>query len=415
MQMNMNNFPTVAIIGAGASGLMCADYLAQFNVNIHIFEQMPSAGRKILWAGKTGLNISHAEPIDDFIQRYQSATWLAPYVQEFDATWLQNWAKSLGIETYIGSTGRIFPREMKASPLLRAWLKRLAQQQVNIHYRHKCIHIEQNQLQIENLKTQELLTQKFDAIILACGGLSYPKLGSTGEWQQWLSADEITPMYASNVGICREWSSFMQTIFGQALKRVSVQMDYAHAEPDKIKNQGDIVITHYGLESGLIYKLNFALRQMLAQTGKMVLFIDLLPDISQDKIRQQLAQNKKLSLNTLWQKIGLDKTKIALLRECSPKTEWHNADSMAKLIKALKIEFQAFRPIEEAISSGGGVKQSALNQYFQLNSNPYIFCTGEMLDWDAPTGGYLLTACFATGRACGRGIAQYLKLEKKEY
>lgn len=415
MQMNMNNFPTVAIIGAGASGLMCADYLAQFNVNIHIFEQMPSAGRKILWAGKTGLNISHAEPIDDFIQRYQSATWLAPYVQEFDATWLQNWAKSLGIETYIGSTGRIFPREMKASPLLRAWLKRLAQQQVNIHYRHKCIHIEQNQLQIENLQTQETFTQKFDAIILACGGLSYPKLGSTGEWQQWLSADEITPMYASNVGICREWSSFMQAIFGQALKRVSVKMDCAHAEPDKIKNQGDIVITHYGLESGLIYKLNFALRQMLAQTGKMVLFIDLLPDISQDKIRQQLAQNKKLSLNTLWQKIGLDKTKIALLRECSPKTEWHNADNMTKLIKALKIEFQAFRPIEEAISSGGGVKQSALNQYFQLNSNPYIFCTGEMLDWDAPTGGYLLTACFATGRACGRGIAQYLKLEKKEY
>lgn len=408
----MNNKPTIAIIGAGASGLMCADYLAQYQVNIQIFEQMPSAGRKILWAGKTGLNISHAEVIDDFVQRYHPATWLSPYIREFDAVWLQQWAKDLGIETYIGSTGRIFPREMKASPLLRTWLKRLAEQGVQIFYRHKCVHVDDHHIQFENLNTQQQFTQKFDAIILACGGLSYPKLGSTGEWQQWLTAQDINPMYASNVGVCRTWSCFMQDYFGQALKRVRVYVGDAQHQYSS-SHQGDIIITHYGLESGLIYKLNYELRAMLQHTGRMNLTVDLLPDIAHEKILQQWYKHKKMSLNTLWQKIGLDKTKIALLRECSAKADWHNADKMVISIKALNIEFQAFRPIEEAISSGGGVKQTAVNENFQLYEKPSIFCAGEMLDWDAPTGGYLLTACFATGRACGRGVAQYLALQKK--
>lgn len=395
----------IAIIGAGASGLMCADYLANLDLplSIQIFEQMPTAGRKILWAGKTGLNISHAEPIDSFINRYTPNDWLAPFIRQYNADWLQNWANQLGIETFIGSTGRIFPKQMKASPLLRAWLNDLANKKVEFFYRHKCIHIHQNTITFERQinDTSEQFCRDFDAIILACGGLSYPKLGSTGEWQQWFTGDEITPMYASNVGICRQWSQFIAPYFGKALKRVTIHTKNSD------KNQGDIIISHYGFESGLIYKFNRPMRDEWLKTGKITLTMDLLPDIAFDKIITTFSNHKKSSLNTLLQKIGLDKTKIALLRECTPKSDWQNLDKMAKFIKNLPIEFDNFRPINEAISCGGGIKYSALNN-FQLKSNPYVFCCGEMLDWDAPTGGYLLTACFATGRACGEYVVDFL-------
>lgn len=400
----------IAIIGAGASGLMCADYLAKLpNVCIHIFEQMPTAGRKILWAGKTGLNISHAEPIEQFVNRYTPNDWLAPIVKQYNANWLQNWAKLLGIDTFVGSTGRIFPTQMKASPLLRAWLQDLDKQGVKIFYRHKCIGIDKNCLTLQRkiAKKTEVFSQVFDAIILACGGLSYPKLGSTGDWQNWLNNDEICSMYASNVGICRAWSAFMSPFFGTVLKRVSI---WTNANP--IKQQGDIIISHYGLESGLIYKVNRELRQDLLKHTNMQLHLDLLPDVSLEKILIIFNKYKKLSTQTLWQKVGLDKSKIAVLRECTPKNAWQDNVKMAHYIKQLSIAFDGFRPIEEAISCGGGVKHSVLNNNFQLKSNPYVFCCGEMLDWDAPTGGYLLTACFATGRACGETVADFLALPK---
>lgn len=402
----------IAIIGAGASGLMCADYLATLNIpnlSIQIFEQMPTAGRKILWAGKTGLNISHAEPIDLLISRYTPNDWLTPIVKQYNADWLQQWAKNLGIDTFVGSTGRIFPNQMKASPLLRTWLQHLQKQGVKLFYRHKCLAIDKNILtfQREIDKNFDTFSQSFDAIILACGGLSYPKLGSTGEWQKWLTTDEISTMYASNVGVCRSWSEFMSPFFGKPLKRVNIWTNI-----DPVTQQGDIIISHYGLESGLIYKVNAQLRQDFLQNRKMRLYLDLLPDISFDKIISVFHKNKKLSVHTLWQKIGLDKTKIALLRECTPKNTWHDSIKMANFIKKLPITFDNFRPIEEAISCGGGVKHSAMINNFQLKSNPYVFCCGEMLDWDAPTGGYLLTACFATGRACGASVADFLHLSK---
>lgn len=402
----------IAIIGAGASGLMCADYLAKLkktNVSIYVFEQMPTAGRKILWAGKTGLNISHAEPIEQFVSRYMPNDWLSPIVKQYNADWLQVWAKNLGIDTFVGSTGRIFPSQMKASPLLRAWLKELDRLGVSIFYRHKCVGIDKNilTLQREIDKNIDTFSQSFDAIILACGGLSYPKLGSTGDWQNWLIGDEITPMYASNVGICRQWSDFMSPFFGKALKRVSIWTD-----SNPVKQQGDIIISHYGLESGLIYKVNRDLRQDFLKNAKMQLYFDLLPDVSLDKILAVFNKNKKLSTHTLWQKVGLDKTKIALLRETTPKNAWQDSVKMANFIKHLCITFDDFRPIDEAISCGGGVKYSAMINNFQLKSNPYVFCCGEMLDWDAPTGGYLLTACFATGRACGECVVEFLQLSK---
>lgn len=390
----------IAIIGAGPAGLMAAEVLSQCGYEVDVFEQKPSAARKFLMAGKTGLNISHAEPIQAFIQRYDHAEWLSPWITQWDAKWIQDWMKGLGIESYIGSSGRVFPIEMKAAPLLRAWLKRLAVDGVKFYYRHRCVGLSQNQLTIEN--QSQRFTATYDVIVLACGAVSWTQLGSDGAWQQWLSKDEITPFQASNVGVLKTWSPFMQDCLGQALKRVD-----AWVIPER-KTHGDIVITHYGFESGVIYKLGRDLRSQLAQDQNLQLHLDLLPDISLDQLTKKLQGSKKQSLTNLWRKAGLDHVKINLIREVVEKKLWSDAHQMAEHIKGLIIPLSGFRPIEEAISCAGGIQQAALSPRLQLQSNPYVFCCGEMLDWDAPTGGYLLTACFATGRAVGEGIHHLL-------
>ena len=398
----------IAIVGAGPAGLMAAEMLSQFsdqNYEIHVFEQKPSAARKFLMAGKTGLNISHAEAIEQFIQRYDHTAWLKPWVEQWDAQWIQNWMKGLGIDSYIGSSGRIFPVEMKAAPLLRAWLKRLAEQKVQFHYRHQILNLKKQTLEIQNLKDQCVFTQAFDAIILACGAVSWARLGSDGAWQQWLNTSEIEPFQASNAGVVRTWSKFMQPVFGQPLKRVEAWVD--HAE----KTQGDIVISHYGLESGLIYKQGRALRLLQKNTQRLQINLDLLPDQSLEQLIQKLQPSKKQSTNNIWRKAGLDAAKSNLIRELVDKSLWNNPEKLAQQIKHLKIELEGFRPIDEAISCAGGIKQQGLTEHLQLKSNPYVFCCGEMLDWDAPTGGYLLTACFATGRAAGQGVHHFLNVE----
>ena len=390
----------IAIIGAGPAGLMAAEVLSQYDYDIEVYEQKPSAARKFLMAGKTGLNISHAEPVEMFIQRYDHAAWLGPWIKQCDAVWIQHWMQGLGIESYIGSSGRIFPVEMKAAPLLRAWLKRLLANGVKFHYRHRCVDLSNNQLTIEN-QTQQF-SATYDAIILACGAVSWAQLGSDGAWQQWLSTDEIEPFQPSNVGVLKTWSPFMHDCFGQPLKRVNA---WVNAEN---KTHGDIVVTHYGLESGVIYKLGRELRQLLVQNQPLQLHLDLLPDLSIEQLKKKLQGNKKQSITNIWRKAGLDHVKINLLREVVDKNLWSQPEMMARQIKQLSIVLDGFRPIEEAISCAGGVKQAALSSKLQLKSNPYIFCCGEMLDWDAPTGGYLLTACFATGRAAGQGVHQLL-------
>jgi uncharacterized flavoprotein (TIGR03862 family) len=393
----------VAIVGAGPAGLMAADVLSQYkNYEIHVFEQKPSAARKFLMAGKTGLNISHAETFEQFIQRYDQVEWLRPWIEKWDAAWIQKWMQSLGIESYVGSSGRIFPVEMKAAPLLRAWLKHLVEQQVKFHYRHQVTDLKHQQLKMIDLKSNQINEQKFDAIILACGAMSWSRLGSDGAWQKWLSSSEIETFQPSNAGVVYPWSDYMQSVFGQPLKRVD-----AWVEPS-VKTQGDIVITHYGLESGLIYKQGRSLRQLIQQSQPLVMYLDLLPDQSIQQLVQKLQPSKKQSTANIWRKAGLDTAKSSLLRELVDKALWNDPEQLAQQIKHLKIELQGFRPIEEAISCAGGVKEQALTQDLQLKSHPSVFCCGEMLDWDAPTGGYLLTACFATGRAAGEGVHQYL-------
>lgn len=402
------NKPKIAIIGAGASGLMVADHLCAYDVDISIYEKMPSAGRKILWAGKTGLNVSHNEPLEIFITRYGSwhDNWIGQYVQQFNPNWLVKWLSDLGVETYVGSSGRIFPIEMKASKFLRAWLNRLLANYVKFYYHHECISIDKNTVSFKyKNKDNKILVfnENFDVIILACGGGSYKKLGSDGKWQAWFDDKELTPLFASNVGIVREWSAFMTEYFGKALKGVALKIN------DK-QNKGDIIISHYGMESGLIYQFNQDMRANLHNNGHIKIHLDLLPDKSINDIQKSFDKNKKQSLNNRLRKIGLDNIKTALLRECTDKADWSDMDKMAKYIKDLPIVFDGFRPMDEAISTGGGVKRTNLTDDLQLKSNPYVFCCGEMLDFDAPTGGYLLTACFATGQVVGQGVVRYLGL-----
>lgn len=391
----------VAIIGAGPAGLMAAEVLSQYDYEIDVFEQKPSAARKFLMAGKTGLNISHAEPVEHFIQRYDQTEWLAPWIKKWDAQWIRDWMHGLGIASYVGSSGRIFPVEMKAAPLLRAWLKRLMAAGVKFHYRHRCIDLSGNQLTLENQTHR--FSASYDAIVLACGAVSWSQLGSDGAWQQWLSAQDIEAFQPSNAGVLRTWSPFMQQCFGQPLKRVN-----AWVTPEQ-QTHGDIIITHYGFESGVIYKLGRELRAQLARQQHLQLHLDLMPDVSIEQLEQKLQGNKKQSLTNLWRKAGLDQVKINLLREVVEKSLWSDARQMARQIKQLGIALTGFRPIEEAISCAGGVKQEALSAQLQLHANPYVFCCGEMLDWDAPTGGYLLTACFATGRAAAEGVNEFIQ------
>lgn len=393
----------IAIVGAGPAGLMAAEFLSQFDYDVHVYEHKPSAARKFLMAGKTGLNISHAEELSQFIQRYDQATWLADWIYQCDASWIRQWMQGLGIESYVGSSGRIFPLEMKAAPLLRAWLRRLGEQGIQFHYRHRVAHLDGQCLTIQDIKAQQQHVINFDAIVLACGAVSWPQLGSDGAWQQWLGADALNTFQASNAGVCCSWSSYMQTLFGQPLKRVNAWVDPSE------KSIGDIVISHYGLESGLIYKHNRALRQQFAATGQMNLYLDLLPELTEAELKQKLQAQGKQSTANLWRKIGLDPVKAGLVRELVPKQDWANPTVLAQQIKQLKIDLESFRPIEEAISCAGGVKQSALTDGLELKQHDRVFCCGEMLDWDAPTGGYLLTACFATGRAAAHAVHRCLE------
>ena len=389
----------VVIVGAGPAGLACAEVLSELgDYNITIYEQKPSAARKFLMAGKTGLNISHAEDLDHFISRYDHANWLRPMLETCNAETIQAWMKGLGIESYIGSSGRIFPNEMKAAPLLRAWLRRLQDRGVKFRYRHQVLAIQNQSLTVLDLVQQQQNHITADAIVLACGAVSWPQLGSDGKWQNWLESCMIQPFSASNVGVLVNWSEYLQPIFGQPLKRIQAWV------AGQVPQFGEMVISHYGLEGGLVYRCNRDLREAMQTQGPAILYLDLLPDLSQEQILQKLQQGKKQSLNTIWQKIGLDKTKIALIRDVISKNDWNDPLKMAQHIKQIAVQIQGFRPIEEAISCAGGIRLDALNEHLMLKNSPYIFACGEMLDWDAPTGGYLLTACLATGRAVAQGV-----------
>lgn len=400
---------SIAIIGGGPAGLMAAEILSQNGVTVDLYESMPSLGRKLLMAGKSGLNLTHAEPYHTFITRYgDKQKQIETHLDHFKPDDLLAWVKGLHIETFIGSSGRIFPKEMKASPLLRAWLQRLQTNGVTFHMRHRWKGWQEKFL-IFDSPTGEVKI-KPDATILALGGASWPKLGSRGEWVLWLeeAGINIKPFYPANCSFIVNWSKhFSEKFHGHPMKSVVLSFkDY--------KQKGEFVLTRTGVEGSLIYAASAKLRDELASTGTAVLALDLAPDISKEKLMVALAQPRgSRSLTSHIKKTTrLPDAKIGLLYEFISKEDLVKIEKLADAIKALHIPLSATSSLETAISSAGGVHFEDLNDNLMLSKMPGVFCAGEMLDWEAPTGGYLLTACFATGRAAGKGALNWLRSNK---
>lgn len=402
----------VAIIGGGPSGLFAAEILSHQGYEVHIFDRMPSVGRKFLLAGIGGLNITHSEPFPLFCNRYIPRNSLTDYLTRFSVEQLLAWCHGLGIETFIGSSGRIFPKEMKAAPLLRAWIKRLREQKVSIHTRHTWQGWENNHL-IFNTPTTKLAI-KPDATLLALGGASYPRLGSNGDWLNYLTAKDIntTPWQPSNCGFdTNTWSTIFQERYaGAPVKQVNCFFTDTHNQPHQ--QLGELLVSHYGIEGSAIYALSAHLRETINQQGSVKLFIDLYPQYSLEKLQQSLSKprgSQSIS-NYLRKQVNLKDIKMGLVRELAPEA-LHDLTKLPFILKALPITLLKPRPIAEAISSAGGVCLNEINNQMMFTKLPSVFCAGEMLDWEAPTGGYLLTGCFAMGYCAAQGIIDYLSIK----
>ena len=413
--------PVVAIIGGGPAGLMAAEVLAKRGVSVAVYDAMPSVGRKFLMAGKGGLNITHAEVFSDFVSRYSSSVaqstsadvsdnhhppTIENLLHDFSPNNLREWIKGLGLDTFVGSSGRVFPTDMKAAPLLRAWLHRLRELGVTFHMRHRWLGWDQQQA-LRFLTPEGEISIKSDVLILALGGASWPQLGSDGAWTKFLQQRDlkIAPLRPANCGFEIEWSTYFKTHYaGEPLKSVAVIVGALY-------KQGECVISEHGIEGGLIYAVSALLRETIDTQGFSILQLDLLPDWSLERVQKEVAhaRGSRSMTSHLQSRLGLKGVKLNLLREVLGAEQMHNSDLLASSIKALPLTLKATRPISEAISTAGGIMFKELNAYLMIKKSPGIFCAGEMLDWEAPTGGYLLSACFASGHAAGLGAYEWLK------
>jgi len=410
--LNNSLSPSVAIIGGGPAGLMAAEVLSHAGVKVDLYDAMPSVGRKFLMAGKGGLNISHAEAFDVFLSRYaQRRDVLEPMLTDFSPEALRAWVKELGFDTFVGSSGRVFPTEMKAAPLLRAWLQRLRRTGVCVHVRHQWLGwADDGTLRFTTPNGEQHIHA--DAVVLALGGGSWARLGSTGAWVDLLRhrGVEIAPLKPANCGFNAAWSEHFSSRFaGQPLKSVSVSFD-------AFQQRGDLVVTATGVEGGVIYTASALLRDRCAAAGAAVIHLDLLPDKPLSVVIDKLAQprGKDSMANHLRKRLGITGVKAGLLRELLTVDEFNDTEKLATAIKALPIKLLAPRPMDEAISTAGGVTFEAMNAHLMLRDLAGVFCAGEMLDWEAPTGGYLLTACFASGKAAGEGVLTWLEKDRNE-
>jgi uncharacterized flavoprotein (TIGR03862 family) len=399
---------TVAIIGGGPAGLMAAELISQSGAKVDVYDAMPSLGRKFLIAGKGGLNITHSDPYEVFLSHYGlRSAYLKPMLDRFNAEALRTWVHGLGIETFTGSSGRIFPTDMKAAPLLRAWLHRLRQSSVTFHVRHQWLGWSETDSQtLRFMSPQGEKEVKADAVVLALGGGSWPQLGSTGAWTSLLAQRgvKIIPLVPSNCGFDVSWSEHFSSRFaGQPLKSVSVSFN-------DFQQQGDCVVTASGIEGSLIYALSAPLRDEIALSGSATLTLDLAPGRTLASLIDKISQprGKQSVANHLRKRLGIEGVKAGLLREAVPTEDFNDPGKLCSVIKALPIKLMATRPIAEAISSAGGVSFVAVDEHLMIRALPGVFCAGEMLDWEAPTGGYLLAACFASGRAAGEGALKWL-------
>ncbi len=398
----------VCIIGGGPAGLMAAEVLAQAGRKVCLFDAMPSLGRKFLLAGIGGLNITHSEEQAAFVQRYTSQNdWVSSWLTQFDAGAVRDWVHSLGIETFVGTSGRVFPKEMKAAPLLRAWLQRLRGLGVKIHTRSRWLGWdEQGALRIETETGEQLIQAR--GVLLALGGGSWPRLGSDAAWMPLLEQQGVAlaPLEASNCGFdVATWSALLlEKWLAAPVKNCALRVDGGSFR------QGEWLLTATGVEGSLVYALSAQIRQQIAAQGRCVVEMDCLPHKTLADVQTALEKprGKKTLTKHLQVQLGLDGVKAALLRECAPADCFNDMQQLAHYIKALPIELLCARPIAEAISTAGGVRADMFDQNLMLQQLPGVFCAGEMLDWDAPTGGYLLTACLASGFVVGHGMLRWL-------
>ncbi len=402
----------VAIIGGGPAGLMAAEVLGQAGISVDLYDAMPSVGRKFLLAGVGGMNITHAEHYSTFVSRYGARSeQLRPLLDAFTPSALRDWIHGLGIDTFIGSSGRVFPTDMKAAPLLRAWLRRLRESGVRIHTRQRWLGWDaQGVLRIAGADGESLI--EADATLLALGGGSWARLGSDGAWVPLLTARgiAIAPLQPANCGFeVQAWSEHLRDKFaGAPLKTVSLAL------PDTAPRKGEFVLTATGIEGSLVYALSAPIRNTINRDGAATVLLDLLPDRTLAQVASALAKPRgaQSMAKHLHRQLKLDGVKAALLRELTDAAIFQEPQALATAIKALPIRLVRPRPLDEAISSAGGVPFEALDANLMLRQLPGVFCAGEMLDWEAATGGYLLTACFASGRAAAEGMLRWLRTER---
>jgi len=399
---------TAVVLGGGPAGLMAAEVLAAGGAEVHLYDAMRSVGRKFLLAGKGGLNLTHSEALDAFVRRYGAREKeIDAMLGRFGPQALRDWAAALGIDTFVGSSGRVFPRDMKAAPLLRAWLQRLRAQGVMFHMRHRWVGwAPAGGLRFDAPQGEAVLQP--EVLVLALGGASWSRLGSDGAWVDLLlqRGVAVAPLRPSNCGFEVDWSAHFATRHaGQALKSVAIELPAA-----SWRQVGEFIVSGYGIEGSLVYAASAALREAIDAHGQTTLHLDLLPARSLEWVSAELAHPRgSRSLSThLKSRLGVSGVKAALLYEVADKATLADAARLAALSKALPLTLKAARPIDEAISSAGGVRFEALDDTLMLRDLPGVFCAGEMLDWEAPTGGYLLSACFASGRVAGEGARDWL-------
>ncbi|HZX33446.1 MAG TPA: TIGR03862 family flavoprotein [Rhodocyclaceae bacterium] len=403
--------PRCAVIGGGPAGLMAAEVLSLAGVAVDVYDAMPSLGRKFLLAGIGGLNITHGEPYDLFCSRYGDRR---PRLQEMldglTPEALRAWVHGLGIETFIGTSGRVFPKEMKAAPLLRAWLHRLRVAGVRLHPRHRWLGWDADGALRLATPAGEICIRP-EATVLALGGASWPQLGSDGAWVPWLQSRgaEVAPLESANCGFEVAWSPYFRDKFaGAPLKSVALAFTDIHGQTER--RPGEMAISQHGVEGSLIYAFSRRLREALNAQGTATFTLDLAPGRDAARVLADVThpRGSRSLASHLHSRLGIAGVKTALLHEVLGKERFADLPTLAATIKALPITVHATRPIAEAISTAGGVAFDSVDGNLMVKALPGVFVAGEMLDWEAPTGGYLLTACFATGRAAGRGVLAWL-------
>ncbi|MDP9928830.1 TIGR03862 family flavoprotein [Variovorax paradoxus] len=407
---------TVAVIGGGPAGLMAAEVLSASGAQVHVYDAMPSVGRKFLLAGRGGLNLTHSEPFDVFMRRFgERRAQLEPMLTQFAPQQVREWAAGLGIETFVGTSGRVFPTDMKAAPLLRAWLHRLRAAGVQFHMRHRWLgDVPFNAASLRFATPTGNATVKADAVVLALGGASWARLGSDGAWAPWLQERgvDIAPLLPANCGFDGAgWSEHFSSRFaGQPFK--SVAISFTDSQGRRFARKGEFVATATGIEGSLIYAASALLRDEIAAHGSATLLLDLLPDRSAEQVLAAVKHPRGArSLSShLKSRLGLEGIKAGVLHEALSREAMQDAEQLATTIKAVPLRLVATRPIDEAISTAGGVRFDTLNEGLMASALPGVFVAGEMLDWEAPTGGYLLTASMASGAAAARGAIKHLGL-----